>query len=57
MEFIYFLDAWKLLKVWSASSGFVVALNTWRIKDALFGMCSHQNFFLLPPLEVDTLMK
>lgn len=61
MAFMYFLDAWKLLKVWSASGGFVVALSTRRIKDVpIVWHVLTSEFFssaASAPCEVDTMMK
>lgn len=59
-EFVYFLHAWGLLKVWSPSGGFLVALSTRRLKEAPIVwhvLTSEFRFSAASPLEVDTVMK
>lgn len=55
------MDAWKLLKVWSASGGFLVVLSTRTIKDApiVWHVLTSEVFSsaACPPLEVDSIMK
>lgn len=53
MEFMYFLDAWELFKVWPASGGFVEDKGCIN-----YLACAHKEFFLLlTPHLLDTIMK